>query len=261
GNPVDPETPEDGEVTTPGTQNPSLRLVKAANFTGPVALGDEISYTFKVSNIGNVTTENIVVTDPMLGGTIPNTSLATGSSWPSTIGTLAPGESVTLAITYTVLAGDVSPEGYLENTAEVSGDDPANPGETLTPQPSNTVIVSLIDNCDPASGSVDTDGDGIADICDLDDDNDGILDTDECPFVPSPTIIAHTDGGELIEYNTITNNFTVLCSELTVAGGIVGDIAMDRDGNIWGITSTNKLVSIDPDNCAVTEVVSDLGFS
>jgi len=35
--------------------------------------------------------------------------------------------------------------------------------------------------CDASlSGSTDTDGDNVADVCDLDDDNDGILDTDEC---------------------------------------------------------------------------------
>ena len=40
--------------------------------------------------------------------------------------------------------------------------------------------ISPVDPCDPiASGNLDSDGDNVSDICDLDDDNDGILDTDE----------------------------------------------------------------------------------
>ncbi len=42
--------------------------------------------------------------------------------------------------------------------------------------------------CDDPSGT-DTDGDGVNDLCDLDDDNDGILDVDECPDLGKPKII------------------------------------------------------------------------
>lgn len=35
------------------------------------------------------------------------------------------------------------------------------------------------DPCIPGPGNPDTDGDSVADICDIDDDNDGILDVDE----------------------------------------------------------------------------------
>ncbi|WP_405368079.1 Ig-like domain-containing protein, partial [Nonlabens sp. Asnod2-A12] len=44
----------------------------------------------------------------------------------------------------------------------------------------SAVLTSLPDPCDAlASGNPDNDGDGISDSCDLDDDNDGILDTEE----------------------------------------------------------------------------------
>ena len=85
--------------------------------------------------------------------------------------TLQPGEKLT--VTFDVIV-NVGATGTLINTANASAD-----GVSTPVAPATTSIVVAIDPCSVASGNVDTDGDGITDICDLDDDNDGILDTDE----------------------------------------------------------------------------------
>ena len=67
----------------------------------------------------------------------------------------------------------------------------ANGACAQTAQTKTFTVTANIDPCDAtASGNLDTDGDNISDICDLDDDNDGILDTDEC----SGTVSAFSGG-------------------------------------------------------------------
>ena len=57
----------------------------------------------------------------------------------------------------------------------------ADEGVNSSNVPTLIINYSSVDPCDPiASGNVDSDGDGVSDVCDLDDDNDGILDENEC---------------------------------------------------------------------------------
>ena len=89
--------------------DPSIRLVKRADTAGPVRAGDEVTYTFTVTNTGNMTLTHVRVEDPMLG-TVH--CLRTR---------LEPGQSTTCAAPpYTVTAADVR-DGTLVNTASVKG--------------------------------------------------------------------------------------------------------------------------------------------
>ncbi len=83
--------------------NSSITIEKSG--VAQAHVGDTISYTIVVTNNGNYTLTNVTVTDPKLG---LNTN----------VGSLAPGQSVTLNPTYTVQANDPDP---LPNTASALG--------------------------------------------------------------------------------------------------------------------------------------------
>jgi hypothetical protein len=82
-----------------------------------------------------------------------------------------------------------------------------------TSQNANLQDSNCTDPCDPiASGNIDTDGDGLADICDLDDDNDGILDVEECDLQPSSdfaTINVASGNSQSLTLNNGNNGFVV----------------------------------------------------
>lgn len=78
-----------------------------------VDVGDNIVYTFTVTNTGNVTLSDLTITDPKIsisGG--PLDSLAPGAS-----------DTSTFSGTYTLTLADIN-SGTFTNTAEVSGEDP-----------------------------------------------------------------------------------------------------------------------------------------
>src|SRR5690606_20656829 len=91
-------------------------------FTAPGTgkVGESITYTFVVTNTGNVTMSNVVVSDPM-----PDISAIDYVAWPGANNVLAPGESVTATATYVLKLADVN-NGHVTNTATVTGTPPGS---------------------------------------------------------------------------------------------------------------------------------------
>ena len=136
-------TPPDGTPLVPVPSNPTtvdiprtpaLTLVKSADAQAG-AVGQVITYSFVVTNTGNVTITDPQVTDTSFTG---HGTLSPLTCPPGPI-VLAPGDDLTCTATYTVTQADVD-AGSIANTASVTGTPPT--GTTpLPPVPSNTVTV------------------------------------------------------------------------------------------------------------------------
>ena len=110
------------------TTDPAIEGVKTSEITtdtgaAGLSLGDEITYTFAITNTGNVTLTDVGVASDTLrradnteiAGAITSFTLTTGQST-----TLAPGESTEYTATYTVAQADID-AGGLRNSATVTG--------------------------------------------------------------------------------------------------------------------------------------------
>ena len=127
-------------TTTPVIAAPAIQLVKSAgsltdaNGDGAKSAGDTITYTFVVTNIGNVTLDPVAVADPKVGAvTCPPSALA-------------PTATVTCtAAPYSLTQADVD-AGAVNNTATATGTPPSGAPVTDDSSTSTSVIaVSLID--------------------------------------------------------------------------------------------------------------------
>lgn len=108
-------TDEDAE-TVHIKQNPALEIVKTADPFSGSAVGDEITYNFKVTNTGNLDLTNVSVTE-----TLPDVVLNG-----AVIGNLAAnGGTSTITGTYKIKQEDIN-RGYVLNTAFASGTDSNN---------------------------------------------------------------------------------------------------------------------------------------
>ena len=126
--------------------NPLIDLVKSVNLTtdadgsGATSPGDTLTYSFLVTNTGNVTLSDVTVTDPHTG--------LSAISCPATV--LAPAASMTCTATYVVTTGDFN-AGIIVNTATVVGTAPDgrkvdDKDSAELPVPRGRIIVRKVTN-------------------------------------------------------------------------------------------------------------------
>jgi uncharacterized repeat protein (TIGR01451 family) len=96
-------------VTVDAVQNAALSFEKTVDEESVDAVGDEVTYTFRVTNDGNVTVTDLSVVEEAFSGT---GVLAV----PECDTTLAPGDEVTCEVTYALTQADID-SGALTNTA------------------------------------------------------------------------------------------------------------------------------------------------
>ncbi|RQP12881.1 MAG: hypothetical protein EAS52_20130, partial [Parapedobacter sp.] len=251
GNPVDPEDPDDGEVETPATTLPSLSFVK----TGVLAVdGNTITYNFTVQNTGNVTMDDITVSDPKIEGAITVNPA-----------TLAPGEVATGTASYTVTQEEKD-AGGVENLATVTGTppttDPVDPAKPIDPVPST-----------PDEDNPGTPGDP------------GVPTEVEVPAAPSLSLTKRATGegpyavGQYINFELIvknTGNVTLTGVTVTdgnaviVSGSPIASLAPNASATITArhqvtqedidngtVVNQAKVTGDDPEGNPIPEVPSD----
>jgi uncharacterized repeat protein (TIGR01451 family) len=111
-----PVTDADTEAV-PAIRRPQIDLVKSAFPADYGTAGEQITYTYTVTNSGNVTLHNVALTDSRLGAVACLTA------------TLAPGQSTTCLGYHLTTQADVD-AGQITNAAIVAGDPPTGPPVT-----------------------------------------------------------------------------------------------------------------------------------
>ncbi|MBM9463648.1 DUF11 domain-containing protein [Aeromicrobium sp. YIM 150415] len=128
--------------------NPAIALEKTADKDG-LTVGDTITYSFRVTNTGNVPLEDVTVSEDAFSGAGELSDVVC----PGGAASLAPGASVTCTATYEVTQADVD-AGAIDNTATAQGTPPG--GEPVVSDPDSVEItqeptagLDLVKTADP----------------------------------------------------------------------------------------------------------------
>ena len=122
----------DTEAVSTETPAPEMTIAKTADQTANASVGDVITYTYVVENTGNVTMNDVSISDVHSGsGTLSPFT-------PANVTSLAVGASTTFTATYTITQADIDAGAPITNTATANATPtsgtytPATDDETVT---------------------------------------------------------------------------------------------------------------------------------
>ena len=147
GNEADPSSADNtSSLQTCVQANPAIDLAKTASPTTVTAAGQQVSYTFVVTNTGTSALSDVSVSDVFTSGGTGIMSAITCQSLTNppagcsgTTTSLQIGQSATFTSTYTVTQADID-NGHVDNTAAAVGTPPTGPDVTSASTASVTAI-------------------------------------------------------------------------------------------------------------------------
>ncbi|MGB2759012.1 MAG: Ig-like domain-containing protein, partial [Maribacter stanieri] len=115
---------------------PSVEITKTVieNFSSPVAIGDDVDYSIKVENTGNVEINNIELTDTFTDAdgnsiSLSNSPTFVSATMSSSEGNLVAGEIATYTAKHVLTSNEIEKGGVI-NQVSVLGDSPYGPDDT-----------------------------------------------------------------------------------------------------------------------------------
>ncbi|WP_409557687.1 T9SS type B sorting domain-containing protein [Allomuricauda sp. SCSIO 64092] len=231
--------------------DPDIILDKTVD-NNEIMEGETATFTIRVRNLGAGPVTNLQITDNIPTGLTLINAFTISGTWSGNtwnIGTLDGGDVAELELEVRGDEIDILPLLSLTNTVTNTQDQT----DTNT-TPDNPTALITVHN--------DSDDDGIRDITDLDDDNDGIYDEDECDTLAFTiangashnSALVSVDNYLVMDVFSIDNSFNLDVNGNDVAGevqfqlGEPGNFARFYDGttygeagnpDIWTITGTN----------------------
>jgi len=246
----------DGNVTSPtdtanigANQQPSLSIDKSTSSTDFTMAGDVISYSYVVSNTGNVTIVDAI--------SVADDKISNVSCPALPAGGLVPGASITCTADYTMTQGDVD-AGSVTNIASATDGNTVSPTDTVTVSGTQTPAMSLVKSAVTESFSMPGDivsyeyvvtNTGNVTIIDPVTVSDDKISNVTCPALPA---------GGLAPSASVTCTADYAATQADIDAGSVTNIAGAAAGGLSSPEATETVEATVEPRLAITKEATDM---